>query len=83
MEWLDTLKFSLEGVVGSGLCAVGLAINAYAVVTLLRHRLSAVFHKLMLALVAYDFIYVLLVVLCFSLCLLSDFYQRECPSSSS
>ncbi len=77
MALLEMALFYLEGPTCLCLCTIGLFINAYAIATLLRQRLSAMFHKLMLALVVYDLVYVLLTMLCYSLPKLWPYYQGE------
>lgn len=69
--------FYLTGVCGVVLCSIGILVNSFAIRTLLVHKLTAIFHKLMLALVCYDLIYVVLYMLCYSLPKLSVYYDGK------
>ena len=71
------VSFHIDGVACSALTLVGLIINFYAIWSLISHRLTAIFHKLMLTLVLFDFAYVLFILLCYSLPKLSPFYSGE------
>ena len=61
------VDFYLDGVANFAVCAVGLAVNAFAIGMLCRQKTSSLFVKLMTSLVTYDLIYVLLSALCYSL----------------
>ena len=69
--------FYLEGVLGMTICLLGVVINVYAVGTLFKQRLKAIFHKLMLSLVIYDLIFVTFTIIVFSLSNLSKAYECE------
>ena len=74
MAWAN---YWLEGVASLAICLVGVVVNGYAVHTLVKQRVSAIFHKLMLTLVIYDLLYVSFTVFTFSLSNLSPTYESE------
>ena len=67
----------LDGVANFAVSAVGLAINAFAIGMLCRQKTSSLFVKLMISLVTYDFVYVLLSALCYSLPRLSTPFKGK------
>ena len=74
----DPVRYYLEGWACLCLGSVGFVINSYAIWTLVfRQKHTAIFHKLMLALVVYDLFYVLLSCLTYSLRMISPYYRGE------
>jgi hypothetical protein len=74
---MDFVSFYIDGVACCILALAGLVLNGYAILTLSRQKMTAVFHKLMLNLVMFDFAYVLFYLLCYSLPRLSVYYQGK------
>ena len=72
-----TLAYYMDGVASLTLCLVGVVINLYAVCTLFKQRLGAIFHKLMLSLVIYDLLYVTFNIFFYSLANLSEDYSGK------
>ncbi len=74
---VTTAAFWLDGFVCLVFCIGGILVNLYAVSTLLKNKLLAIFHKLLLALVSADLFYLTFTMLCFSLPKLNDYYRGE------
>lgn len=70
-----SVTYWLEGWLCLVVCVTGVLMNSYAIWTLLRQKHSAIFHRLMLALVTYDLFYVMLTSLTYSLPNLSFYYR--------
>ena len=75
---LNLVQYYLEGWACLCLCLVGTVINSYAIWTLVfRQKHTAIFHKLMLALVVYDLFYVVLSCLVYSVRTIWPYYRGE------
>ena len=74
---MDDVPFYISGVTCACMAVVGLLINGYAIFTLIRQKMTAIFHKLMLTLVMFDFFYVLFLLFGYSLPELSKEYEGK------
>lgn len=70
-------KFYTDGIIGLIVAALGIIINALAMIMLARQRVQVTFHSLMIFLAIWDLLYLVISVLFFAMPVLSSSYYQD------
>ena len=72
-----SFKFYTDGIIGLIVAALGIIINALAMIMLARQRVQVTFHSLMIFLAIWDLLYLVISVLFFAMPVLSSSYYQD------